>query len=73
MHRLPQGADTPAQDPTGRSSLVGSAADGSQMRRYAPLGCGHARYIGAALDAVGGSFTMHYATVAVTAARTGAS
>jgi hypothetical protein len=29
--------------------------------------------IGAALDAVGGSFTMHYATVAVTAARTGAS
>jgi SAM-dependent methyltransferase len=28
--------------------------------------------IGAALDAVGGSFTMHYATVAVTAARTGA-
>jgi SAM-dependent methyltransferase len=28
--------------------------------------------IGAALDAVGGSFTMRYATVAVTAARTGA-
>jgi SAM-dependent methyltransferase len=27
--------------------------------------------IGAAIDALGGSFTMHYATVAVTAARTG--
>jgi len=27
--------------------------------------------IGAAIDAVGGSFTMHYLTVAVTAARTG--
>jgi hypothetical protein len=26
--------------------------------------------IGAAIDAVGGSFTMHFATVAVTAART---
>ena len=29
--------------------------------------------IGAAIDAVGGSFTMDYATVAVTAARTSAS
>ena len=28
--------------------------------------------IGAAIDAVGGSFTMRYTTVAVTAARTGA-
>jgi hypothetical protein len=28
--------------------------------------------IGAAIDGVGGSFTMHYATVAVTAARTSA-
>ena len=28
--------------------------------------------VGAAIDAMGGSFTMHYATVAVTAARTGA-
>ncbi len=28
--------------------------------------------VGAAVDAVGGSFTMHYATVAVTAQRTGA-
>jgi hypothetical protein len=28
--------------------------------------------IGAAIDALGGSFTMHYTTVAVTAARTGA-
>ena len=28
--------------------------------------------VGAAIDAVGGSFTMHYTTVAVTAARTGA-
>ncbi len=29
--------------------------------------------VGAAIDAMGGSFTMHYATVAVTAARTSAS
>ena len=29
--------------------------------------------VGAAIDAIGGSFTMHYATVAVTAARTNAS
>lgn len=29
--------------------------------------------IGAAIDALGGSFTMHYTTVAVTAARTSAS
>jgi hypothetical protein len=28
--------------------------------------------IGAAVDAVGGGFTMHYATLAVTAARAGA-
>jgi SAM-dependent methyltransferase len=28
--------------------------------------------VGAAIDALGGSFTMHYTTVAVTAARTGA-
>jgi hypothetical protein len=28
--------------------------------------------IGAAIDAAGGSFTMHYTTVVVTAARTGA-
>jgi len=28
--------------------------------------------VGAAIDAMGGNFTMHYATVAVTAARTGA-
>jgi hypothetical protein len=28
---------------------------------------------GAAIDAVGGSFTMHYTTVAVTAGRTSAS
>ena len=27
--------------------------------------------IGAAIDAAGGGFTMHYATVVVTAARTG--
>jgi len=27
--------------------------------------------IGIAIDTVGGSFTMHYTTVAVTAARTG--
>ena len=29
--------------------------------------------IGAAIDAAGGGFTMHYATVALTAARAGAS
>ncbi len=28
--------------------------------------------IGSAIDAIGGSFTMHYTTVAVTAARTSA-
>jgi len=48
--------------------LVPTAAGHSQIppAKLAELLAG----IGAAIDAVGGSFTMHYLTVAVTAART---